>query len=894
MRRVPLAPMAIGLIIGIVLDHRYDIPLPAPVIALVLATALIIYRRTRLTCPSFIITFAALATGALCHSIQHTDAVRYDLARYVSAERILVRLEGRVVAEPRIADKIHLPFSRWRYAPEKTSFLLEVTRIELGDGYHETQGRVSVSISEAVLDLQSGDRVRLLGWFYGYSKPRNPGSFDWAAQRKRQGVVAGLSVKRREAIQHLPEDSVEPASWIAQLRDYSRHMLTSDLSSGSSEHAGLLQAMILGHRSAVDRRLNEIFVRAGCIHFLAVSGIHVGIVMLLIRLAIQPIPFLFNKRYWIMGLGIIVYVVLAEPRPSILRAATMGILFCAARLLGRQRGLINAIAAAAVLLLTIDAESLFDVGFQLSFAAVFGIAIISPVLLHHIRTIAHWIRLTITRTSIEEDAAIKAQLNVSPPSWSRRLWRQSGYWLAGGLAVSLSCWLIALPIVVLHFQRVPTWGAINSLIVLPIVTLVMGLGFAKMLLLLVAPWLAWPIGFLLLTSESILIYVVDQLATLPGSVVYVAMPSTITIVLYYMLLMALSWLGYIRKSQAQILLASDAMAMSGKRVTPNNDRTDNTTLQQYGDFIADPNGLEPSSQKIVAGRKSISQVSLLVIALAAVFVASLLPWSKWTTTSPNLRVTFLSVGAGSATVIEMPDGQTWIYDAGTSSNYDLARSTLLPYLSSRGISHIDRIILSHPNLDHYSALPSLLDTIDCGPVVVNRFFQNLASQNGAGRELLETLNSYHHPIETSLAQTFSHLPAAVQLEQVWPTPESPASLSANDTSTVLKLTFAGCSLLLTGDIENNALRKLARLDDIQADVLALPHHGDVEPSTRAFLEAVRAKSFIRSSHQRSKNTKNGLMQLVNQDQMYNTAEVGAVTVVMNEYGIQIISHLPKK
>ncbi len=890
MWRAPLAPLAIGLTIGIAIDHHYGVSFIAAALLLAVATALMAFKKTRLACPSLLLTLAAMATGAIWHATQHIDIVPDDLARYVPHERILARLEGRVATEPRMTDKHHLPFHRWRFAPEKTVFLLDVTRIELGDGYHETQGRVSVSISEAVLDLQPGDRVNMLGWFYGYSKPKNPGAYDWSAQRKRQGIVAGLSVKRREAIQHLTQVSATPTSWISQLRDYSRHMLTSDLSSEASEHAGLLQAMILGQRSAVDRRLNDIFVRSGCIHFLAVSGIHVGIVMLLIRFVLQPFPFLFDKRYWIMGVGIIVYVILAEPRPSILRAATMGLLFCTARLIGRRRGLINAIAAAAVLLLAIDAESLFDVGFQLSFAAVCGIAIIAPAILSHIHDISHWIRLTITRTSEEDDAAIKALLSVSPPTRLRQLLRQSGRWLAGGLAVSLSCWLIALPIVVLHFHRVPTWGALNSLLVLPIVTLVMGLGFTKMILLLIAPWLSPPISHLLNSSESFLIYVVDHLAALPASVVYVAMPSAITITLYYALLFAISWLAYRRKQ----LFQNAKIATFEKRVTPNNDQTNVNTLQQYGELISQPTGEESATQDAVTSYVGVAKYSLLVVAIAALLLASLLPWSQWTNSPHPLRVTFLSVGAGSTTVMELPDGQTWLYDAGTSSHYDLARGTLLPYLSARGISRIDRIILSHPNLDHYSALPSLLDSINCGPVVVNRFFQTIASRNGAGRELLKKWQSRNHPIETQLTETLAHLPASMELEQVWPTPESPASLSANDSSTVLKLTLAGHSILLTGDIENIALRALATTDNLHADVLALPHHGDVEPSTRAFLDAVSANFLIRSTHQRHKETKNGLWQLVDQNEVFSTAEVGAVTVIISESGIHISSHLPEK
>ncbi len=822
-------------------------------------------------------TLAALATGAFVHALQHTDVASDNLTRFVPENRILARLEGRIATEPRIVEKDHLPFHRWRFRPAKTVFVLDVDRIELGDGYHETQGRVRVTVNEAVLDLQQGDRVRLLGWFYSFSAPHNPGSYNWTAHRRRQGIVAGLSVKQREAVQHIPTSADEQFSWTMRLRDYARRMLTSDLESSATEQAGLLQAMILGQRSALDRRLNDIFVRAGCIHFLAVSGIHVAIVMLLIRMVVQPIPFLFRKRYWIMGLGIIVYVIVAEPRPSILRAATMGLLFCVARLLGRRRGFINAIAAAAVLLLAIDTDSLYDVGFQLSFTAVCGIALLAPSIHHYIHDFVRWCKRRFTGATDDSIAAMEALHPTYHLAWPKRLWMLLGRWFVAGLAVSLSCWLIALPIVALHFQRVPMWGALNSLLVLPIVTLVMGMGFAKMALMVIVPWLVPTVSFLLTTSESLLIYVVDHLSHLPGSIKYVAMPSMLTIVLYYVWLIVLSWVGFT------------------KRKTANRHTYDEPALH-----IVDTNDANEVTEHKIQSQENISlragtgKGNAVIVITTALLLASLLPWSQWMTSTRSLRVTFLSVGAGSTTVIELPDGQTWLYDAGTSSHYNLAQSTLLPYLSSRGIRRIDRIILSHPNLDHYSAIPGLIDTIDCGPIVVNRLFRDLANRSSAGRELLRLLRLRQHPIETGMVKSLEALPVSMHLEQLWPTPHSPDTVSANNSSTVLRLTFAEKSLLLTGDIENVALSDLSRRDDLHATVLVLPHHGDVEPSTRAFLQSVGAEVLIRSSYQRSEDTKNGLLQLVGRQRMFNTAEQGAVTVEIDASGVHITSQLSEK
>ena len=105
----------------------------------------------------------------------------------------------------------------------------------------------------------------------------------------------------------------------------------------------------------------------------------------------------------------------------------------------------------------------------------------------------------------------------------------------------------------------------------------------------------------------------------------------------------------------------------------------------------------------------------------------------------------------------------------------------------------------------------------------------------------------------------------------------------------MRVTFAGHSILLTGDIEEYTQSALLEGADLHADVLLLPHHGSVGATTEAFIAATGAQMLIRSSRERTSQTFNGLTELVGDAFMLNTADVGAVTVEIDAAGVHVRS-----
>lgn len=190
--------------------------------------------------------------------------------------------------------------------------------------------------------------------------------------------------------------------------------------------------------------------------------------------------------------------------------------------------------------------------------------------------------------------------------------------------------------------------------------------------------------------------------------------------------------------------------------------------------------------------------------------------------SDELRCTFLAVGHGGCTVLETPDGRTLLYDAGSLAGPEVTRRQIAPYLWHRGIRRIDEVILSHADLDHFNGLPDLLDRFAIGQVTCSPTFADKTIP--AVPLTLERLRQRGVPVR--IVRAGDRLMAGdVSLEVLHPPAVGPEG-NENARSLVLQVRHAGHSILLTGDLEGDGLRRL--LDEVAprpVDVLMAPHHG---------------------------------------------------------------------
>jgi competence protein ComEC len=193
----------------------------------------------------------------------------------------------------------------------------------------------------------------------------------------------------------------------------------------------------------------------------------------------------------------------------------------------------------------------------------------------------------------------------------------------------------------------------------------------------------------------------------------------------------------------------------------------------------------------------------------------------------EMRCAFLAVGHGGCSVIETPDGRVLLYDAGAMGGPDVTRRQIAPYLWSRGIHRIDEVFLSHADLDHFNGLPALLDRFSVGQVTCTPSF---GDKNTPGvRETLLALE--RHGVPVRIARAGDRFDAGdVRMEVLHP-PESGPEGNENARSMVLRLTHAGHTLILTGDLEGPGLQRVLALPPEPVDVLMAPHHGSKRSNT---------------------------------------------------------------
>lgn len=885
MHYAPLWPVAVGLMAGILLENQFPFTKIVYGGLLFGATILSLHRIIYQKIATVLIFVASMGVGGLLYQYHLRDISPDSIERFVTNEGVFARIRGVVISEPRQVKRPESHFSRWSFRSHQTVFLLNVESVEGTDGYIHVTGTIRVSVREPMIDLSLHDRVELFGRLYTFHPPSNPGSFDWASYQRRQGVLAGLSCPHRENIQYIfadPSVDVHSPGIQQRFRNHVRGLLTGDLTAASTqETSSLLETMVLGQRSQLDRRVNDIFIRAGCVHFLAVSGLHLAIPMSFVWLIGRLFSISKKKCAWLMIVTIIAYLVVAEPRPSILRASVMGLMFTLSILLGRQRSGLNWLSASAVILLIHSPGMIFDIGFQLSFIAILGITSLSGSILVFFKGLRNWIEFNFFHQSyVEQDRQLADSLALHQGGWSALIFRMRSVvvryvWFP--LSVAIGAWLATIPIVSFQFNQFHGWAPVYSILLFPFVYVIVIISLLKIGMGTILPGAESIFTQPLLWFDTKFIQFVEWLGSLPGSTIAVSPPSGWWITAYYLFLVL--------------------FVFRFQRIAKNN---------RYG----------------TQSTRSFSLISLrrlnylCVASLVLFFIAHTLRYFPVHRTK-QLEITVLSVGAGSATVIELPDGRTFVYDVGSSTWPAIGKSAIVPFLRQKGIHRIDRVYLSHANIDHYNGLLDLMDVIPTGTVYVTEYFIRHSSDKSPSRYLLDQLQKSSQTV--TLLDPSSRVWSEgdhIKFELLWPPSEYDETLSSNDASMVLRITYAGHSILLTGDIEDRAQRALMNQDDLHADILILPHHGSVRSSTPSFVESVNASVAIRSSNQRMSQTFNGIDSLVRRSGhrpdgsaidsiarpdksssslFFNTADVGAVSVIFysNREDIFVYPHTPR-
>jgi competence protein ComEC len=328
---------------------------------------------------------------------------------------------------------------------------------------------------------QVGQSLWLETKILGLPKVTNPGAFDFGGYLLQKGYSGQVFLRAGEwgYINRLRGSP----SFIKEWQSY----LLQEIESWhwNKERESVFKALLLGYKNDLTTELKSDFAAAGAMHLLAVSGLHVGIVYLLLSYLLVGLRYFKNLQLvssLLIILGIWLYAFISGASPSVLRSATMFSIMAAAQNLERPGSSFRSIFLSAFLMLIYNAQWLFDLGFQLSYSALLGILIWQP--------------------------KIESLLHIK----SRAL-----NWVYKLVSVSLAAQIGTLPLSLYYFHQFPTYFWLSNILMIPLVTLLMYSGF--LLLLLGQAEVLAPAYDLLGNLFGVLINLNDFIANLPMALI---------------------------------------------------------------------------------------------------------------------------------------------------------------------------------------------------------------------------------------------------------------------------------------------------------------------------------------------------------------------------------------
>lgn len=212
-----------------------------------------------------------------------------------------------------------------------------------------------------------------------------------------------------------------------------------------------------------------------------------------------------------------------------------------------------------------------------------------------------------------------------------------------------------------------------------------------------------------------------------------------------------------------------------------------------------------------------------------------------------VRVSFVDVGQGDSSLVDLPDGRLLMIDTGQGGRHPAVRE-VRRLLAARRRSQIDILVITHGHPDHYGGLANLLDEVDIGEIWLNG--QLLGEErDGAMERLLNSalVRGARLRFAPELCES-AHAFGEARIEVLWPCPRYDPTLDLNDNSLLLRLSLGRRSFLFTGDLEAEAEARLVKSGRIaNVDVLKVAHHGSRTSTTAPLVDAARPSLAVVSS-----------------------------------------------
>jgi competence protein ComEC len=344
-------------------------------------------------------------------------------------------------------------------------------------------------------ELKIGNIISFISTVSRAKNQRNPGEFDYEDYLLKKGIYGTINCYKIESVEILNHN----ADFLSNIIFKTRRVIDERIKLlHNSTSAALLKGILLADRSDIDYDIRTSFVNSGVIHVLAVSGLHVGFISVIFFLILSRVN--IRVKYILTIFGIILFLIITGGHSSVFRASTMAIVYIIAKLTNRSTNGFNSISIAALIILLINPNELFNPGFLLSFSAVISILVIYPIISKRI-------------DNLQINGIVK--------------------YFALFISVSLAAQLGTLSFTLVYFNKLSLISLLANVIVIPAIGFIVSIGILTLLSSIVSVAVATIFASANIIMIDILFYIVQISSNISYSFLPVYNFSILDSIIFY-------------------------------------------------------------------------------------------------------------------------------------------------------------------------------------------------------------------------------------------------------------------------------------------------------------------------------------------------------------------------
>ncbi len=773
--------------------------------------------------------FAKVAAGASCK----VSGIIYDRQEtttgwviQIRAKKVVIKVaeETKVAEEAKVAEETKVA--------EKTKEIEEVGNKLAYSGQMKIVAYMSTS-EKPIL----GQDVVLSGVAALPEHATNPGGFDAADYYKAKKIF--MFLKDTSYV----ETGVKKSELLNTLQGIKERVASVYDQTFEPKAASVLSAMVLGDKRGLDRDTRNMYQLNGIAHILAISGLHIAILGMTLFEWLRKRTGSYRISGCVAMIVVVFYGIMTGLSGSTSRAVIMMGLVMIGKAKGRSADLLTSAGIASICMAVWNPYVIRDAGFQLSFAAVAGLAVIHPV---YVQTFGK-----------------KGKL------------RQA-------FGVSLSSSLATLPICVFYYYQFPLYGILLNLLVVPLVSCLLmsalvtaGCGIIS---IKAAELAGIPAHFVLILYERLC----GLSEKIPFSSINVGHISVRMVLVYYLGLGVVLFILRCYAGEKNSSQSADENNSAGEEVNKSMSKSLGRDLTK------------PVRKKSGRCGRYLYGI-ILVILLTALY--------EYANLDRSFVTVFLDVGQGDGILIRTEQGTSILIDGGSTSNQRVGEYVLLPAIRYYGMSELDYVFVTHGDADHISGIEYLLNAEHIGVRIRNLVLAKYGDRQGlANIETLakeKNINVVYMEAGDKIQEKQNPDMAGLTLECLYPSgstleakqvvereadsiaeakqvAEREASgitddkkiaigldnaiianvpgeeatgsgLNANDLSMVLLAKYDGRKILFTGDAGSMVEKRLILEKSIllsETDALKVGHHGSHSASSKGFLQMTKPQYAI--------------------------------------------------